>query len=142
MNAAFSPRLVVRRADAALEFYQRAFDAVVTERLADEEGTVVRAAFTIGAQTIVLTEERREWNHVSPESLGGSPVILDLVVDDVDAVAKRLKDAGAEVVFPVADQFYGHRAGRFRDPFGHLWIVTTVIEKLTPEEISERMRRQ
>jgi PhnB protein len=142
MNAVFTPRLVVRRADDALEFYRRAFDAVVTERLADQGGNVVRAAFTIGAQTIVLTEERREYNHVSPESLGGSPVILDLVVDDVDAVAKRLKDAGAEVVFPVADQFYGHRAGRFRDPFGHLWIVTTVIEKLTPEEISERMRRQ
>jgi PhnB protein len=142
MNAALSPRLVVRRADDALEFYHRVFDARLEERHADDDGHVVHAAFSIGAQTIALTEERREWNNVSPESLGGSPVILNLVVDDVDSVAKRLKEAGAEVVFPVADQFYGHREGRFRDPFGHVWIVTTVIEKLTPEEINARMPRQ
>jgi PhnB protein len=86
-----------------------------------------------------LTEERLEWNNASPQALGGSPVILNLVVDDVDAVAKRLKKAGAEVVFPVADQFYGRREGRFRDPFGHLWIVSSILEKLTPDEIQKRM---
>jgi len=142
MKVALTPRLVVRRADDALEFYRRVFDARIEERYADSDGHVVHAAFSIGGQTIAVTEERREWNNVSPESLGGSPVILNLVVDDVDAVAKRLKDADAEVVFPVADQFYGYREGRFRDPFGHLWIVTTIVEKLTPDEINERMSRQ
>jgi PhnB protein len=71
--------------------------------------------------------------------LEGSSVILNLVFDDVDAVAQRLRDAGAEELFPVKDQFYGRREGRFRDPFGHIWIVTTIIEELTSDEIQRRM---
>ena len=66
-------------------------------------------------------------------------MILQLVVNDVDALAERLAAAGAEEIFPVADQFYGHREGRFRDPFGHYWIVTTIVEQLSPEEITRRM---
>jgi PhnB protein len=139
MKAALTPRLVVRRAEDALKFYARVFDARVEARHAEPDGHVVNAEFSIGELTIELTEEKRDWNNVSPESLGGSPVILNLVVDDVDEVARRLTAAGAEVVFPVADQFYGQRAGRFRDPFGHVWIVATVIEQLTPDEIQRRM---
>jgi PhnB protein len=66
-------------------------------------------------------------------------VILNLVFDDVDWVAQRLLDAGAEEIFPVNDQFYGRREGRFRDPFGHVWIVSQVLEQLSSEEIQRRM---
>lgn len=65
--------------------------------------------------------------------------MLNLVVDDVDALGERLLAAGAETIIPIADQFYGHREGRFRDPFGHLWIVTAITEKLTPEQIRVRI---
>jgi PhnB protein len=68
-------------------------------------------------------------------------VILNVVVADADAVGTRLLTAGAEVVFPIADQYYGHREGRFRDPFGHLWIITAIVEKLTADEIQSRTRR-
>jgi PhnB protein len=138
-NVTLTPRLVVRGADRAIEFYQRVFGAKLEERFAEENGHVVQAVVSIGDVKISLTEERHEWKNDSPLALKGSSVILNLVVDDVDSVAQRLRDAGAEEVFPVADQFYGRREGRFRDPFGHLWIVTKILEQLSPEEIRRRM---
>lgn len=135
-----TPRIVVAGADRAIEFYKTVFDAELIERYADPSGHVVHAALTLNDAVLALTEEKADWNNHAPPSLKGSPVILNLVIDDVDATAQRLIDAGAEVVFPVADQFYGHREGRFRDPFGHLWIVTTIIEELTPEEVEKRMQ--
>ena len=134
-----TPRLVVAGADAAIAFYERAFGARVLERFADGSGHVVHAALEIFGAVISLTDERGEWQNISPSTFGGSPVILNLVVDDVDAVGQALERAGAEVVFPIADHFYGHREGRFRDPFGHLWIITRIIESLTPEQIEARM---
>ena len=134
-----TPRLIVAGADSAIDFYRTVFGAELSERYVDETGKVVHAAITIGTAIVALTDERPEWYNVAPTTLGGTPVILNLVVDDVDALGKRLLAAGAETVFPIADQFYGHREGRFRDPFGHLWIVTTITEKLTPEEIRARM---
>ncbi len=66
-------------------------------------------------------------------------MIINLVVDDADTVGQRLTEAGAEVMVPIATQFYGHREGRFRDPFGHMWIITTIVESLSAEEIQARM---
>jgi uncharacterized glyoxalase superfamily protein PhnB len=73
----------------------------------------------------------------APPSLGGSPVVLQLRVEDVDVVFGRMRDAGASVVFPVVE-FCGERMGRVRDPFGHLWIVSERTEELPPEEIQRR----
>jgi len=130
-----TPRLVVRGADDALDFYRRAFGAEIVERYVDEANVVVHAAFSIGGAVVALTEERHEWNNNAADSLGGSPVLLNLVVDDADAVGERLEAAGAQAVFPIADQYYGHREGRFRDPYGHLWIITTIVEKLSLSEV-------
>ncbi len=138
-NVKLLPRLVVRGADQALDFYRRVFDARVEERFAESDGHVIQALFSIGGAKLALTEERHEWGNDSPSSLDGSSVILNLVFDDVDAVATRLKDAGAKEIFPVNDQFYGRREGRFRDPFGHIWIVSQILEELTPGEIRRRM---
>lgn len=142
MNMTLTPRLIVAGADRAIEFYKAALGADLVERFADDSGAVVHAALEIGEAVIALTEERKDWNNVAPTSLGGTPVILNLVVDDADAVGKAMQSAGAEIVFPIADQFYGHREGRLRDPFGHLWIVTTIVETLSPEEIEARMQRE
>ncbi len=142
MSTSLTARLVVRRADEALNFYQRAFGATTVERFTDDDGRVVHAAFSIDGVILALTEEHRAWNNDSPTTLGGSPVVLNLVVHDVDTVARKLEEAGAEVIFAVSDQYYGHREGRFRDPFGHLWIVTSIIEKLSPATIAARGRSQ
>lgn len=133
------PHLIVRDAPRALAFYVEALGAREVARYTEPSGFVVNAELAIGDLKLTLAEERREWHNVAPPSLDGSPVILTLQVDDARAVAARLERAGATVVFPVADQFYGERAGRLRDPFGHVWIVTQRIEALTPEEIQRRM---
>lgn len=138
-NSTLTPRLVVAEADRAIDFYREAFEAQVLERF-EMGGRVVHAALKVFAAVVAVTEEAAEANNVAPTSLGGSAVILNLVVEDVDAVAQAFIGAGGEAVFPIADQFYGHREGRFRDPFGHLWIITTIRERLTPEEIDERIK--
>ena len=75
---------------------------------------------------------------MAPRALGGSPVGLHLFVADVDAVVARAVAAGATVIRPVADQFYGDRIGSVKDPFGHVWHVTTHIEDVSPDEIARR----
>ena len=79
----------------------------------------MHAELAIGDDVFFLTEEDKPHN-LAPTSLGGSPVLLYLEVTDADAVGARMENAGATVIFPIADQFYGRHEGRLRDPFGHL----------------------
>ncbi|MBX3232627.1 MAG: VOC family protein [Labilithrix sp.] len=135
-----TPRLVVRDAAGAIAYYTATLGARELERYADDRGHVVHAALALGNAVIALTDEAPEWNNCAPPSLGGSPVILNLEVDDPDEVARKMVAGGGRVIFEVSDQFYGHREGRVQDPFGHLWILTKVIAKMTPEQIREAMR--
>jgi PhnB protein len=86
----------------------------------------------------MIGQENPEWHNYSPGSLGGSPVVIHLYVADVDAVAKKAVDAGSEILFPVEDQFYGDRSGRLKDPFGHVWMIATHQEDVSPDEIEKR----
>ncbi len=129
--------LVVRDPERAIEFYRRAFGATELMSLKDPAGNVMHASIKIGDSPIEIAPEDPAYNQ-SPQALGGSPVIMSLYVEDVDTFASQAIEAGARVVFPVADQFYGDRAGRLSDPFGHLWIVATHKEDLTAEQIAER----
>lgn len=122
----------------AIDFYKRAFDATESMFMTDTDGRLMHAEFRIGDSTVMLGEERPEWHNHSPGSLGGSPVVLNIYVEDVDAVAKKAVDAGAQILFPVEDQFYGDRSGRIRDPFGHVWIISTRKEDLSVEEVERR----
>lgn len=140
MNAELHPRLIVEDADRAIEFYERAFGAELVERFADEEvGWVVHAAISIDGTILALADENPRSQNVAPPTLGGSPVILQLTVADPDAVGARMVELGAEVIFPIADQFYGRREGRLRDPFGHLWILGEQLEERSGDEIPRRM---
>ena len=129
--------LVVRDAPRAIEFYKAAFGATELMRLDDPSGNIIHAQIKIGDSPIDIAPEFGTHNR-SPQSLGGSTVPIELFVEDVDAVAERAIAAGARVIFPIADQFYGDRGGRLEDPFGHMWIVSTHKEDLTPEEMSRR----
>ncbi len=86
----------------------------------------------------MLADESPQMNFRSPQSIGGSPVTLVLYVKDVDEIANRAVAAGAKLVQPVADKFYGDRAGTIEDPFGHIWHIATQKEDLSPKEIKER----
>src|SRR5271155_5772268 len=86
----------------------------------------------------MLADEFPDYGAISAETLGGSPVKIQLQVDDVDAAAARAVAAGAKVLHPVQDQFYGERSGQFSDPFGYTWMISTQTEQLTAEEIERR----
>ena len=132
------PLLVVRGAARAVDFYVQALGAKEIVRYVHEtRGTVSHADLALGDAVFSVTEEARGWNSDAPESLGGSPVVLQLHVADVDVRFARMCAAGATVVFPLQD-FCGERMGRLRDPFGHLWILAQRIEELSPEEVQRR----
>ena len=130
--------LTVKGAARAIEFYKQAFGAVETMRLNGPGDKVGHAQIRIGNTTIMLADEFPDYGAISAETLGGSPVKMHLQVDDVDAVAARAVAAGAKVLRPVQDQFYGERTGQFADPFGLTWVIATHKETLTTEEMQRR----
>jgi PhnB protein len=130
--------MTFKDAAAAISFYRKAFGAKERLRLAEASGRIGHAEITIGDSVIMLSDEYPDHGVLSAQSLGGSPVKMDLRVDDVDAVAERLVAAGATVVRPVEDQFYGYRSGQFADPFGYTWVISTLTEKVSPEEMQRR----
>jgi PhnB protein len=132
-----TPRLVVSDGAAAIEFYGRAFGAEeVGERFTGPGGELIHAEVRIGDSVVMLTGESDEAR--SPRSAGTVTAILATYWEDVDAAWERALEAGAEVIYPLADQFYGERGGRLRDPFGHQWMLSQVIEDVPPEEMERR----
>ncbi|MGH8572720.1 MAG: VOC family protein [Gammaproteobacteria bacterium] len=121
------PRLVVSDGAAAIDFYLAAFGAKEIERHGDPDtGKIVHAALAFGEFVIAVKDE--DTDHPAPTSLGGSPVIIALDVDDADAVGAAMERAGATVIHPIQDWDYGQRAGRLADPYGHLWMISQPIE--------------
>jgi PhnB protein len=133
-----TPYLIVKGAAKAIDFYKQVFGATETFRMPQPDGRIGHAELKIGNSTIMLADEFPERNISGPESLGGTPVMIHLYIDDVDTVAKRAVAAGAKEIRPVQDQFYGDRSGMFADPFGHQWNIATHVEDLSPEEIGKR----
>ena len=130
--------LNVKGAIKALAFYQNAFDATEVFCMDGPDGRVGHAEIRIGNSPIMLADEFPEIGAKSPETLGGSPVSILLYVDDVDTVFNRAVAAGAKVLRPVTNQFYGDRSGGVIDPFGHSWHISTHSEVVPPEELHRR----
>lgn len=135
-------RLVFDDAIAAIAFYQEAFGATLREEPhRAPDGTVVHSEIRVGDSAIYLTDEGDDGNGVAPASVGGRvTAVMALNVPDVDTLWERAVAAGCEVVYPLADQFYGDRAGRLRDPFGHQWMLSTHIEDVDRDEMDRRMQ--
>ncbi|QIE24254.1 hypothetical protein SBC1_21470 [Caballeronia sp. SBC1] len=134
-----TPHLVCKGASDAIEFYKKAFNAVERTRLPGPDGTVMHAMLGIGDSTLMLGEEFPNCGRSGPLTLKGSPVTLHLYVKDVDASFAQAVAAGAKVIMPVADMFWGDRYGVIEDPFGHSWSLATHTRDLTEEEIREGM---
>jgi uncharacterized glyoxalase superfamily protein PhnB len=120
-----SPHLVCDGAAAAIDFYKAAFGAEEVMRLAGPNGKLMHGSVTINGFMVLLVDEMPEHDVLGPNSLGGTPVTIHLVVPDVDAAVERAVQAGATVTMPVADQFWGDRYGVVKDPFGHKWSIAT-----------------
>jgi PhnB protein len=135
----FSPYLCVRDAARAIKFYQAAFGATERFRLADQtSGKVGHAELLIQGALVMLSDENPQWGNKSPLTLGGSPVTFCLIVDDADAALARAVAAGATVLMPAADQFYGFRSASVADPDGHQWMLQHPIETVSPAELQKR----
>jgi PhnB protein len=137
-----SPYLIVDGAGRALEFYKKAFGAKEVMRHARPDGRIGHAELRIGGSLIMLADEHLEVDAKSPQTVGGTPVSLHVYVPDVDAVARRATAAGARIVRPVQDQFYGDRNGTLEDPFGHRWHIATHIEDVSGAELRRRAALQ
>ena len=120
------PYLCATDATAAIAFYKRAFGAVVTLLLPDAQGRVSHATLQVGGAEFYLSDEYPAIDVRSPQTIGGSPVLIVLDVPDVDALFAQAVAAGATVDRPLADQFDGAlRNGKLIDPFGHRWMLST-----------------
>jgi PhnB protein len=122
----------------AIDFYSRAFDAREIFRLTEPSGRIGHAEVRIGPTTVMLSDEYPERNIRGPRSLGGTTFSMHLHVADVDKAFEQAVAAGASVVGPLQNQFYGERSGTIRDPFGHEWLLGGHLETLTPEEMQRR----
>jgi PhnB protein len=130
--------LRVHSAVEAIDFYTRAFDARELFRLAEPTGRIGHAELKIGPATVMLCDEYPENDIRGPRALGGTTCAIHLHVDDVDAAFERAVSAGASIVRPLKDQFYGERSGTVRDPFGHEWLLGGHLETVAPEEMQRR----
>jgi PhnB protein len=137
-----TPYLVVDGAAKAIEFYSSVFGAVEKMRMPAPGGKIGHAEIKIGNSVVMLADAVAEMGHKSPKTLGGSPISLLLYVENADDTVQRAVAAGAKLVRPVEDQFYGDRMGGVEDPFGHHWYVATHVEDVPEEEMKRRMKEQ
>jgi PhnB protein len=137
---AVSPHLVCAGAAKAIDFYKKAFGAIETMRLPRKDGRLMHGAISINGASIMLADEFPEMSSKSPQTLKGTPVTLHLYVDDVDAFTARAVNAGAKIVMPISDMFWGDRYGIIEDPFGHRWSIATHLRDMTAKQIQEAMK--
>jgi uncharacterized glyoxalase superfamily protein PhnB len=138
---AITPYLIVSDADKAMAFYAKAFGATEVVRMPGPDGHgVMHAEISIGGSMVMLTGADPASGMKSPTDLGGSPVTIHHYCADVDAAFARATGAGAAVVMPPADMFWGDRFAQVRDPFGHIWNLATHKRDLTPEQIAKGMK--
>lgn len=133
-----TPYLIVNDGAKAIEFYKKAFGATELFRMPRPDGKIGHAEIRIGDSPVMLADECPEMHAHSPKTVGGTAVTLHCYVENVDEVFKQAVAAGATVKRPVANQFYGDRAGSLEDPFGHAWYISTHVEDVSPEEIEKR----
>jgi PhnB protein len=133
-----TPYLAVDGAGNTIDFYSKIFGAKERMRMPAPDGKVGHAELEIGNSVIMLADEFPDMDHRGPKTIGGTPIVIHIYVDDVDQVFARALEEGATELRAVENQFYGDRSGQFEDPFGHRWSVATHVEDVPPDEMSKR----
>ncbi len=134
-------RLLVDDSAAAIAFYEKAFGAEeIGERYVLSNGKVAHAEFRIGDSVLSISDTDDATYGASPIELGNVSTVISLAVPDVDKWWNRAIAAGATEIYPLADQFYGDRAGRLRDPSGQQWMLSTHIEDVDRAEFERRLQ--
>ena len=133
-----TPYLHIKGAADAIEFYKKALGATELLRMAGPDGKIGHAEIQIGDSPIMMADEHPDFQSLGPQTLNGTSVGIMIYVEDVDSVFEKALAAGAKMLRPVEDKFYGDRSGTLQDPFGHVWHVSTHIEDVSPEEMAKR----
>jgi PhnB protein len=133
-----TPYLAVAGAGDAIDFYTKVFGARERMRMPGPDGTIGHAELEIGNSLIMLADEFPDMGHRGPKTVGGTPVTINIYVEDVDDVFERAVEAGAKELRPVENQFYGDRTGQLEDPFGHRWSIGTHVEDVPADEMEKR----
>ncbi len=133
------PYLIVDGAAEAIDFYVKVLGARERMRMPAPGGTIGHAEIEIGDSLIMLSDEAPDMDAIGPRAVGGTPVSIHTYVEQVDAVFERAVQAGAKVLQPVENKFYGDRSGTFEDPFGHRWNVSTHVEDVPEDEMARRV---
>jgi len=140
-NPTFIPHIVCSNAAAAIDFYKKAFGATETARhLAPNTSKIMHASLNINGGVLMLNDDfsdQMKCKPETPEALGGCPVVLHLQVEDADAHWAKAIAAGAKVLMPLADQFWGDRYGLMSDPFGYKWSIGQSIRKPSAQELEQ-----
>jgi PhnB protein len=134
-----TPFLTVKDAARAIEFYKQAFGAEERGVMKGPDGKVMHAELKIGDSIIMLADEFPEFGVLSPQTSGGAGMGLHIYIDGVDAAFDRAVKAGAQVEMPLAEQFWGDRYGKLKDPFGHHWSIATHTKDLSMDEMKRNM---
>lgn len=135
-----TPSLVVRNADAAINYYKTVFGASEVSRFCGADGvTILRAELKIGNSILHLSDEMPAVGILSPLSLGGASGSVQLFLDDLNDAWDRAVANGATVVLPLEDTYWGERTGRIVDAFGHIWTLSKRIESVSKAELEKRV---
>ena len=132
-----APHLTVRDGAGMIEFYKKAFGAKEIRRSQGPGGNILHAEIQIGDSRVFLNDEFPEMGAVSPLSLKGTAVTVHIWSEDVDKIYNQALAAGAKVVMPLADQFWGQRYGVISDPSGHNWSLGMMVKDMTPDELQK-----
>jgi len=132
-----TPHLVIKGCAEAIDWYKKAFGAEEIMRMPGPGGGIMHAEVRIGDSVVMMAEEFPGMSK-APKTLGGSPVTIHLYVENVDQSFERATKAGAQVLMPVTDMFWGDRYGSLSDPYGHHWSIATHKEDVSPEECARR----
>ena len=132
------PYLRVKNAAAAIDFYDKAFGAKELVRITDPVGLIAHAELELGELRIKLADEMHDQLLLGPQSPSTNSVVLDLIVDKVDTQLEKVLLAGAKLLRPVTDKFYGYRDATVQDPFGHIWIIGTRLEEVDAKEMQRQ----
>jgi len=130
-----TPHIVVRDAERAVDWYKRALGAEERDRIPLPGGKLMSVELAFGESTVMLADEFPEAGVLSPLSVGGTSVVLNISTDDVDSLWQRALDEGAEILHPLQDAFWGERHGQITDPFGHRWGMAQHIRDVPHDEV-------
>ncbi len=134
-----TPSLNLRGAARALDFYKAAFGASVRYTMPGPGNSILHGEMQIGDSVIMFCDEAPDWEALSPETVGGCPLSLNLYFPDCDEVTRRAEAAGATILRPPTSYPWGERSAMVRDPFGYRWAICTQTEIVTPEEVQRRL---